>query len=87
MYVLLSDDWVNELNAGIAQSDMAGKVDLDAGCATEQCPTETQWRSKDPYFNESPYQEPDGSLKGGFIAGIVIAGVVLMAAVMFFTHR
>mmetsp|Transcript_9326 Transcript_9326/g.17798 ORF Transcript_9326/g.17798 Transcript_9326/m.17798 type:complete len:414 (-) Transcript_9326:180-1421(-) len=81
------DDWVRELDATIAQSDLAGQVDLDAGCATNNCPTEEQWRTKDPYYNASPYQEPDGSLKGGFVAGIVVAGAILLVATLYFAHK
>lgn len=66
---------------------MAGQLDpLNDGCATKNCPTEEQWRERDPYYNESPYQEPEGSLKGGVMAGIIILALALVVGSLVMFH-
>lgn len=61
-------------------------VALDA-CATQECPTEEQWEMNDPYYNESPYLEPNGSLEGWFIAVIVVICALVVCAAGYFAHH
>ena len=53
----------------------------------EKCLNETEWCSKDPTCSESPYQEPDATLKAGPIVGFVLLGVVILAIIAYFWHR
>lgn len=51
------------------------------------CPTEEMWQKKDPYFNQSPYVEPDGILTGGFIAAVIVSSIIIAAAIFYFINR
>lgn len=51
------------------------------------CPTEGDWKSRDPVFGTSVYVEPDGVLEGGFIAGITVASIVVACLIFYAIHR
>ena len=85
---LTSAFWLSELKTAISGSDKAGEIDpLVDTCATQNCPTEEQWQTQDPYYNESPYQQPQASLTGGAIALITILSIVVVAAVLYLIYR
>mmetsp|Transcript_4784 Transcript_4784/g.11942 ORF Transcript_4784/g.11942 Transcript_4784/m.11942 type:complete len:474 (+) Transcript_4784:74-1495(+) len=86
------DEWLAQLEQALDDAnvpeDRLTASDVETGeCATGSCPTEEQWQMNDPYFQESPYQEPDGSLKTGFIVGITIAGFVVFVSIAALIHR
>ena len=56
-------------------------------CLTLVCPTEDDWRVRDPVYDESPYTEPDGVLTGGFIAGVTIATIVVAVSIFYFIYK
>jgi Ca2+-binding EF-hand superfamily protein len=55
-------------------------------CLSGGCPTEEDWCKTDPECSESPYQEPDASVKSGAIAGFTVAGIVLLIAGLYALH-
>jgi len=63
-------------------------IPMEASCNNvDQCLTEEQWcESGDPSCSESPYQEPDGKVKPGVIAGFTIAGFVVLLAILYLVH-
>jgi len=51
------------------------------------CPSEEDWRKVDPYYNDTPYVEPEGALTGGFIAGITIASIIAASLIFYAINR
>ena len=86
-----AEEWLSEISKAAMDAnvpDDALPADVAAvQCATGSCPTEEQWEKVDPNFQESPYEEPDGALKPGFIAGITVAAVVICGAIVWIMHR
>lgn len=64
-----------------------GKIPMQGACLLEPCPVETEWCTSDPSCSTSPYQEPEGALQAGAIAGIVIASSVLIIGALYMIHR
>lgn len=56
-------------------------------CHTLVCPTEEDWKARDPVLGMSPYVEPDGVLTGGFIAGITIASIVVAVVIFSYIYK
>lgn len=86
--------WIEELNNALDDYNVpldgtypTTRPDLLAGCASGNCPTEEDWRTIDPNYNKSPYQEPAGSLTAGFISGITIASFIIVASIAYMHHR
>jgi hypothetical protein len=61
-------------------------IPMQGECITGACPTENDWCKTDPECSESPYKEPDGSVKSGAIAGFTVAGIVLLMVALFVLH-
>jgi len=63
-------------------------IPMEASCNNvDQCITEEEWcESGDPSCSESPYQEPDGKVKSGVIAGFTVAGFVVLLAILYLVH-
>lgn len=60
---------------------------MRGNCLAEVCPTEADFCETDPECSPTTYQEPDASLKGGVIAGIVLVSVALLVSVLYLWHR
>ena len=56
-------------------------------CVTLSCPSDEDWKLRDPVLGTSPYVEPDGVLTGGFIAGVTIASIVVAVAIFSFIYK
>jgi len=56
-------------------------------CITLSCPTEEDWKLRDPNLGTSPYVEPDGVLTGGFIAGVTIGSIVVAVVIFYFIYK
>jgi hypothetical protein len=59
---------------------------MEGECHSAGCPTEEDWCKTDPECSESPYHEPDASVKSGAIAGFTVAGIVLLIAALYSLH-
>jgi hypothetical protein len=92
-YIATMDAFLDDFNVPFSNSTFSpfapyirpGDITM-AECASGVCPSEVDWQTNDPNFNESPYQEPDASLTAGFIAGITIASFVIVAAIAYMYH-
>jgi Ca2+-binding EF-hand superfamily protein len=85
-----ADEWIQAVQeAYVAYNvpeDRRNVLPTEGGCLTRACPTEEDWCKTDPECSESPYQEPDASVKGGAIAGFTVAGIVLLIAGLYALH-
>eukprot|EP00978_Attheya_sp_CCMP212_P014244 scaffold36212_cov53-Attheya_sp.AAC.2 len=90
------DEFVNAINEGwnnfAVQDDVVsrgGSVPMAKECQGTSCPTEEDWCSLDPNCSESPYQEPNGRVKSGVVAGFSVAAAVVVIALVcaMFLHR
>lgn len=66
-------------------------VPFTHNCLGEQtgfsrCPTEEEWCTRDPNCAPSLYEEPDGTVKAGVIAGFTVTGFVMIIGLLFFLH-
>jgi hypothetical protein len=88
-------DWLDAIEAsyeefGVLPADrvQGGQLPMETECLEpENCPTEEDWCTKDPSCSESPYQEPDATIKAGPIVGIVVGVLVVLAVIAFWLHR
>lgn len=55
---------------------------MEGPCSFETCPNETDWCTIDPNCSQSPYQEPEGSVKAGPIVGFVVAFFVIVIGLL-----
>jgi len=79
------------INARINEA-LIPDIDPKAPCLLEEvgksCPTEEEWCQYDPVcIPNNPFQEPDSSLKPGFIAVVVLLGVALVVTGLFLLHK
>jgi hypothetical protein len=83
-------EWVEAIQTAYITYNVAGEnqvpVPMQGQCLTGACPSEIDWCKTDPECSESPYQEPDGSVKSGAIAGFTVAGIVLLMAALYALH-
>jgi len=56
-------------------------------CHTLVCPTEDDWKQRDPALGTSPFVEPAGILTEGFIVSITIASVITACILFYYFHR
>ena len=56
-------------------------------CLTRVCPTEKDWKVRDPNLGTSPYIEPDGVLTGGFISGVTIASIAVALLIFYVIYK
>jgi len=56
-------------------------------CFTRICPTEKDWKVRDPNLGTSPYIEPDGVLTGGFISGVTIASIAVALLIFYVIYK
>jgi hypothetical protein len=61
-------------------------IPMEGECFSGACPAEKDWCKTDPECSESPYTEPEGSVKSGAIAGFTVAGIALLIAVLHGLH-
>lgn len=81
-------DWLNQLQTAYEENNVPvggrvqqGQLPMQTAClSNENCPTEQDFCETDPACSESPYQEPDGSVRVGPVVGFVILGIVLLLA-------
>lgn len=87
--VASEEDWIQQMEAAMGTANITDRPTsvIAAECATGVCPTEEQWRTVDPYYQISPYQEPEGSLTPGFIGGITVACFIVVLAALYLLHR
>jgi len=62
-------------------------TDIAPECTTLICPTEDDWKKRDPKLGVSPFKEPDGVLTGGFIAIITILSIVVAMTIFYFVYK
>jgi len=56
-------------------------------CHSGICPTEEDWKVRDPTLGTSPYVEPEGVLTDGFIAGVTIATIAVALIIFYFIYK
>jgi len=61
--------------------------DATPECITLACPTEEDWRVRDPNFGTTPYIEPNGVLTDGFIAGVTIASITVALLIFYVVYK
>jgi len=87
--------WLQQMDAAIADANVSSEdrptVSVDMlQCAhinPDACPSEEDWRKVDPYYNATPYVEPEGALTGGFIAGVTIASIIVASLIFYAINR
>jgi len=62
-------------------------TDIAPECTTLICPTEDDWKERDPKLGVSPFKEPDGVLTGGFIAIITILSILVAMTIFYFVYK
>ena len=75
--------------AVVRDEDRLGQPPMTTECLAETCPTETEWCTIDPTCSSSPtsiYQEPEGSVRSGLVAGVTVAGAALLIVALYFVH-
>jgi hypothetical protein len=90
-------EWLDQLeqayvdyNVLAADQVQGGQLPMQTECVSanaEGCPTEEEWCEQDPECSESPYKEPDGTIKAGPIIGFVIWGAVMAFMIFYLWHR
>jgi hypothetical protein len=83
-------DWVQAVEDAYDAYNVAEAIrvplPMEGECLSGGCPTEEDWCKTDPECSESPYQEPDASVKSGAIAGFTVLGIVLLIAALYALH-
>ena len=59
-----------------------GIVPMQTECLGTSCATEEDWCTLDPNCSESPYQEPDGKVKGSVVGGFTAMGAVIVIGIL-----
>ena len=76
---------------GFPPQNMIPSIPVDTlQCANinqDVCPMEEDWQKVDPYYNDTPYVEPEGVLTGGFIAGVTIASIIAAILIFYAINR
>jgi len=67
--------------------DTRPALPLTAPCLSSVCPTEENWCKFDPNCSVSPYQEPEGKLKNGFLAGLICICALVIFLAAYAYHR
>lgn len=79
----LQQEWdANQVPTSIRTSLPGTKSCLGSICATED-----DWCKHDPKCSVSPYQEPDGELKGSIIGGIAAVCAIVLFLIFYVYHR
>lgn len=79
----LQQEWdANQVPTSIRTSLPGTKACLGSICATEE-----DWCKHDPKCSVSPYQEPDGELKGSIIGGIAAVCALVLFLIFYVYHR
>jgi len=84
-----AEEWAAGINQAYDDRNVVNPsaVPMTTECLVLPCTMEEEFcESGDPSCSDSPYQEPDGKVKPGVIAGFTIAGFVLMAALLYYVH-
>ena len=83
-------DWEQEIKDAYVDYDvpiaLQVPIPMEGQCLTGACPTEEDWCVTDPECSESPYKEPEGSVKSSAIAGFTVAGIVVLMAFLYGLH-
>jgi hypothetical protein len=85
-----AEEWIQAVQDAYVAYNVAEAIrvplPMEGECLSGGCPTEEDWCKTDPECSESPYQEPDASVKSGAIAGFTVAGIVLLIAALYTLH-
>lgn len=78
---------VYEVNNSTAEEDKV-VLPMTSSCLfAENCPLEAEdWCSQDPECSVSPYQEPEGAMLPGPIAGFVLGGIAILLIGCYILH-
>lgn len=87
---LTEDEFINAINTAYeidrVPDSFRTAIPMEGECLTGRCPTEADFAMFDPNIATSPFQEPDGKVKPGAIAGFTIAGIVLLVVAGYLFH-
>jgi len=93
MRKLSKDEWITRIheayNITNIHESMRREIPMTEPCLSVNCPNgEDFWCiGGDPSCSKSPYEEPDGKLKPGIVAAIVVIGACFAAVVFFLVQR
>mmetsp|Transcript_25103 Transcript_25103/g.41664 ORF Transcript_25103/g.41664 Transcript_25103/m.41664 type:complete len:549 (-) Transcript_25103:969-2615(-) len=73
-------------NVPLENRVQSGVVPMETQCLAETCPTEEAWCTIDPGCGVTPYQEAEGSVKAGMVAGMTVGVAALLIFALYLVH-
>ena len=86
------EEWIAEMkktykSSNVLEADRPQESPLEGStCLSGVCPTEEDWCQLDPKCSISPYQEPDGTIRAGVLAGFCTAFFLVLFLAAYFWH-